>query len=161
MDEKLPDVNNSYFDFIRELALNEKVAVKKLLGANGIFASGVIQYAFTYYTKNGQESNIFYTTPLNYVSPAERGASPEEKVSNAFNIVVSHLDMSFDYLRIYSIQRTSINGTPICKRIQDIEISSLINNTVSYIDTGFNGNFIDPTELLYKGGNSIIVGTME
>ena len=173
MDEKLPNVNNSYFDFIRELALNEKVAVKKLLGANGIFASGVIQYAFTYYTKNGQESNIFYTTPLNYVSPAERGASPEEKVSNAFNIVVSHLDMSFDYLRIYSIQRTSINGTPVAKRVQDLSLKSAEKIYVTpgdestayyqltYIDNGTGGNTIDPTELLFKGGKSLIANTLE
>ena len=146
------------FDFVPRLQLNETITVKKLLGANGIFAPGVIQYAFTYYRKYGQESNIFYTTPLYYISYADRGASPEDKVANAFKITVTDVDDNFDYLRIYSIQRTSINGTPICKRIQDISINGL--NEVSYTDTGMSGDAIDPTELLYKGGESVIVKTL-
>ena len=52
------------FDFVRELQLKETVTVEKQLGATGMFAPGVIQYAFTYYDKNMQESNIFYVTCL-------------------------------------------------------------------------------------------------
>ena len=117
--------NNTQFDFVPELKLRESVKVHKMLGASGMFAPGVIQYAFTYYNKNGQESNIFYTTPLYYISHKDRGASPEDKVENAFKITVTNPDSNFDYLRIYSIQRTSINGTPIVKRIQDLSLSDL------------------------------------
>lgn len=124
-----------------------------------MFAPGVIQYAFTYYNKYGQETNIFYTSPLLYTSFLERGGSPEDKVDNAFRITVDNVDPNFEYLRIYSIQRTSINGTPIVKRIQDIEIKGL--TTISYTDTGTNGDNVDPTELLYKGGESIIADTIE
>lgn len=152
--------NNTQFDFIPELQLLETVTVQKMLGANGIFAPGVIQYAFTYYNKYGQESNIFYTTPLYYISYKERGASPEDKVENAFKITVEDVDYHFDYLRIYSIQRTSWNGTPICKRIQDIELVAG-QDTVSYVDTGYGGDTIDPTELLYKGGEVIKADTLE
>ena len=151
------------FDFVNELELKETITVQKILGGNGMFAPGVIQYAFTYYNKNGQESNIFYTTPLYYISHADRGASPEDKVDNAFKIEVDQLDKNFDYLRIYSIQRTSIDGTPICKRIQDIYTrdAAKAEKKVSYTDTGLSGDAIDPTELLYKGGESIIAGTLE
>lgn len=149
------------FDFVPRLQLNEEVHVKKILGGNGMFAPGVIQYAFTYYNKYGQESNIFYTSPLLYISHADRGASPEDKVDNAFKITVNNVDKHFDYLRIYSIQRTSINGTPIVKRIQDIEVKSITENYVSYTDVGISGNTVDPTELLYKGEGGISVGTME
>lgn len=122
---------NSQFDFVRELALNENVKIQKQLGAAGSFAPGVIQYALTYYSKYGQESNIFYTSPLLYISYKDRGGSPEDKVENAFKITVTSLDSNFDYLRIYSIQRTSINGTPIVKRVQDIGIKDLAVNTTS------------------------------
>lgn len=149
------------FDFVPEMTLNEDVEVEKLLGANGMFAPGVIQYAFTYYRKYGQESNIFYTSPLLYISYKDRGASPEDKVENAFRITVTNPDTKFDYLRIYSIQRTSINATPICKRIQDISLSGLTDSKVSYIDTGTSGDSIDPTELLFKGGESITAETIE
>lgn len=120
--EGIADKPNTFFDFIPTLQLKEEVTVKKILGGNGTFAPGVIQYAFTYYNKYGQESNIFYTTPLCYISHKDRGASPEDKVDNVFKISVRHPDTNYDYLRIYSIQRTSINGTPIVKRIQDISM---------------------------------------
>lgn len=108
------------FDFTPELALRENVEVTKILGS-GEFPSGVIQYAFTYFNKYGQESNIFYVTPLYYISYKGRAGSPEDKVANAFKIVLNDLDHNFDYVRIYSILRTSLNGTPIVKRVQDIK----------------------------------------
>ena len=122
---------DSQFDFVRNLQLKEKVNIQKQLGAAGTFAPGVIQYAFTYFSKYGQESNIFYTSPLLYVSYKDRGGSPEDKVENAFKITISNLDNNFDYVRIYSIQRTSVNGTPIVKRVQDIGIKDLAVNTES------------------------------
>ena len=120
----------SQFDFVPELSLNEEIKVEKMLGANGMFAPGVIQYAFTYYRKNGQESNIFYTTPLHYISYRDRGASPEDKVENAFRITITNPDAHFDYLRIYSIQRTSIDSTPIVKRIQDLSLADAQSKTI-------------------------------
>ena len=154
-------VDSTYFDFVNELKLKEVVSVEKVIGASGMFAPGVIQYSFTYYNKNGQETNIFYTTPLLYISYKDRGASPEDKVENAFRITIDKVDDRFDYIRIYSIQRTSINGTPICKRIQDISTKELNGSKASYIDTGTSGNSVDPTELLYKGGEVITASTLE
>lgn len=113
--------NDSPFDFVPNLKLQEKVSVSKIFGS-GEFPAGVIQYAFTYYNKYGQESNIFHTTPLQYISYIDRGGSPESKIANSFKIKVENLDSNFDYLRIYSILRTSLNATPLVKRVQDIEL---------------------------------------
>lgn len=162
MDSENYAPTDTYFDFVNTLKLEEEVEVQKMFGNNGMFAPGVIQYAFTYYHKYGQESNIFYTTPLYYISYLDRGASPEDKVvENTFKITVKHIDSNFEYLRIYSIQRTSINGTPIVKRVQDISLKDIENDTVSFIDTGTTGDTVDPTELLYKGGEYVKVGTLE
>ena len=124
--------NNDSFNFIRALKLKEDVSIQRNIVTNGIFAPGVIQYAFTYFNKYGQESNIFYTSPLYYVSYNNRGASPEDKVSNSFNIEVSGVDKSFDYLRVYSIHRTSINSVPSVKRVVDLTIP-----------TGFSSYVVD------------------
>lgn len=150
---------DTFFNFVPDLQLKETVKVKKLLGTNGSFAPGVIQYAFTYYNKYGQESNIFYTTPLYYISYMDRGTSPNDtSVENAFQITINNVDHNFDYLRIYSIQRTSVNDAPIAKRIQDIQLNDNTIN-VSFTDTGTIGNTIDPTELLYKGSEKIAANT--
>lgn len=113
------------FDFVSTLRLNEHVLVEKMLGAEGMFAPGVIQYAFTYIRKYGQESSVFYTTPLNYISYKDRGGSPDDKIGNSFRISIYNADANFDYIRIYSIQRTSINATPIVKHLTDLTLKEV------------------------------------
>ena len=63
------------FNFVRTLKLKEKVSIDRNLVANGSFAPGVIQYVFTYFDKYSQETNIFYASPLYYISYNNRGAS--------------------------------------------------------------------------------------
>lgn len=159
MDYKTKKYNDSSFDFVQELALKEEVYVSKLYGA-GEFPPGVIQYAFTYYNKYGQESNIFYTTPLQYISYVDRAGSPEEKIANCFQIQVYNIDKNFDYVRVYSILRTSKDATPVVKRVQDLEIKDDTLH-LTFIDNGTIGETMDPTELLYKGGEEIKAKTIE
>lgn len=112
--------NTDSFNFVQRLKLNESVSIERNIVSSGNFAPGVIQYAFTYFNKYGQESNIFYTSPLYYISYNNRGASPEDRVSNSFNIEVTNVDKRFDYIRVYSIHRTSINATPDVRRVVDL-----------------------------------------
>lgn len=150
--------NDNSFQFIKHLKLEEDISVSRNIVANGIFAPGVLQYACTYYNKYGQESNIFYTSPLLYVSYNNRGASPEDKVGNSFNISMQKLDRNFEYVRIYSILRTSIDATPEVKRVVDIAIPE--SGSKLYTDNGTVGDIIDPAELLYIGGEEIVAKTM-
>lgn len=135
-DDKIDKYKPISFDFVQELKLEEQVDVVKLIGS-GEFPPGVIQYAFTYFNKHGQESNIFYTTPLYYISYKDRGGSPEGKIANAFKITISNPDTNFEFIRVYSILRTSINGTPIVKKVQDIEV---IEDEGEIIDSQFRYN---------------------
>ena len=150
--------NADSFNFVRALNLNEEVTIERNIVANGSFAPGVIQYAFTYFNKYGQESNIFYTSPLFYTSYNNRGAGPEDNVGNSFSINISRADTRFDYIRVYSIHRTSLNATPECKIVTDLAIPE--SRDVSYTDNGISGSTIDPTELLYVGGEEVVFGTM-
>lgn len=149
---------NTSFNFIQELDLNEEITITKNNNSSGSFSSGIIQYAFTYYYMYGQESNIFYTTPLQYISYSSRGASPEEKVSNSFTIHIKNPDPKFDYIRIYSIHRTSIDAVPAVTNITDIAINGA--EDLIYVDNGTTGSTVDPSELLYIGGENIVPQTM-
>lgn len=144
------------FDFVQNLKLDEKVTIKRLPNSNGIFSSGTIQYALTYYHKYGQESNIFYTSELLYTSFNNRGGSPEDRISTAFEITVDNVQNNFQYVRIYSISRSSIDATPKVKRVADIEI--LKAKSISFVDNGTTGNTVDPSMLLYIGGKDIVAG---
>ena len=135
------------FDFVATLDLNEIVTISRKEGS-GMFAPGTIQYAFSYYNKYGKQSNIFYTTLLQYISYPDRGGSPEDTIANCFEIVIQNIQMDFDYLRIYSIHRTSENAIPTVKRVADIELSTISSNSTKFIDNGQVGDIIDSTELL-------------
>lgn len=150
------NADNTTFDFIKNISLNHIITVEANTQNSGQFNSGVIQYACSYFNTYGQQSNIFYESPLLYAAMNNRGGSPEEKSSNSFNISLSNLDTNFDYVRIYSIFRTSIDATPTVKVVGDFSAKSEIR----YTDTNTTGYIIDPTDLLYIGGESIIAGTL-
>ena len=84
-------INEHTFDFTPELQLREVVHVTRN-PTGGTFPAGVIQYAFTYYNKYAQETNIFHTTSLHYTSFDDRGGSPDDKVSNSFSIFIENVD---------------------------------------------------------------------
>lgn len=157
--EETPNWTDNSFNFVKNVTYGGNISVTKNEISFGSFAPGVIQYCFTYYDLYGSETNIFYTSPLYYVSPATRGGNPEETVSCSFTISIPNYDTTFEYLRIYSILRTSINGTPQVRKVADISLKSAVG-TITYIDTGTTGELLDPTDLLYVGGEAIFAGTM-
>jgi len=148
---------DTFFDFIPAFSTNEEVAIVKNISGGGLFSPGTIQYAFTYFNRYGQQSNIFYLSPIDYLTFSDRAGSPEERVSCAFTISISGLDRSFDKVRIYSIQRTSLNLDPIVRIVKDITI---VGDSFTFIDKGTSGSAIDPTELLFVGGREIHALTM-
>lgn len=148
---------DTFFDFIPAFQMNEEVTIQQDITGGGIFAPGVIQYAFTYINNHGQQSNIVYVSPLYYLAFEDRGASPEETVTCSFDIKITGLDTSFDYVRLYSIQRTSLNLDVYVKLLEDLPIA---DGKVSYIDNGTTGSALDPFELLFVGGKAIKALTM-
>lgn len=154
--------SDSPFGFVQDLELNEEVTISRLQSSVGIFPTGVIQYALTYLHKYGQESNVFYVSEPLYLSYADRGGSPEDRVSTSFRIDIKNVDKKFQYVRVYSIIRTSIDSVPVVKRVADVDIAK--SNTtgdnvdqvnVSVVDNNTTGDNVDPTYLLYVGGKDI------
>ena len=156
--------NNTSFDFIRDLKLKETVTINKIEVSNGQFAPGVLQYCFSYYNKYGQESNIFYTSPQYYTAHDNRGGSPEDKVNDSFKITINGADLDFDYIRVYSILRTSIDAAPLTKRVIDLKVSedsvTHVAKSIIYVDNGISGDAIEPSKLFYIGGEKAIYQTL-
>lgn len=159
LDGKTPTYHENSFDFVKTLDLNDEVHIIKEASNTGLFPAGVVQYAITYYNKYGQESNISQVSPILTTSYPERGGSPEEKIGNAFSIIIKNPCKDFDFVRIYSIFRTSIDATPTVKIVKDINISDS-SSYVEYTDNNEGGESIDPTVLLYVGGENIVANTM-
>jgi len=118
------DYTETSFDFAPEMTLKDSIKVKKIVDSSASFGAGVLQYAVTYYNKYGQESNISCVSSLIYTSFQSRAGSTEEKIGNSFLVTVDCPDPKFEYMRVYSIFRSSINETPTCKRVADLPIYS-------------------------------------
>ena len=56
------------------------------------------------------------------------------------------------------MQRTSLNTTPICRIVGDININN--SDTITIIDTNTNTETVDPTQLLFLGGDTFIASTL-
>ena len=152
-DTEIYKYTNTSFDFVQELSLNEIGFITKSFGS-GLFKSGVIQYAATYYNKNGAESNIFWISGINEISFADRAGKPDEIVPTTFKIDISNLDDKFEFVRIYAIYRTSLDTTPEVRNVVDLKIPR--NKSISYIDNGVAGSYLEPQVLLYVGGEELI-----
>ena len=112
------------FDFVPLLQLKEDVSIVKGSGT-GLFPSGTIQYIMTYFNKYGQESSVFYQSPIYYLSSSGFGDAADTQANCHFVININNIDQNYDYIRIYSVQRQSINGTPVCKVVRDVKIDTL------------------------------------
>lgn len=157
-----PSALANNFNFCPEINFVDDISITKEYGG-GQFPSGVIQYAFSYWNKNGSESNIFKTSKQFYLTQEDRGASPDETVQNSFVITINDLDSGFDYLRVYSVIRTSNDTTAQCRIVADIKIPDNISEdafSITLVDDGIKGSSISDTHILFVGGDELVVGTM-
>lgn len=100
---------------------DHRIKVERIQGG-GQFHSGVIQYAFSYLIKNGPETSIVDYTPLYQVSEYSRGSKENELPSVSFKVSIHNPDTRFDYIRLYSILRTTKDAVPECKLVTDIKL---------------------------------------
>lgn len=144
-------------DFLPIFSRTLNVEVERQQNGEGIFNSGTIQYVITYYEKFGQETNAVYVSPIYYISPNDRGGAPDETNTCSFLMQFTGIDITYDYMRIYSIQKSSESGTPLAHIVADVKISG---STFNYTDTGIYNTAIDPTILMYLGGVEITASTI-
>lgn len=156
--ETIASWSNDSFNFAPTMALNETVEViQKPTG--GAFASGMIQYGFTYFNAHSPQTNLFHVTDLFSTSSADRALSAEEISPVSFKITLSNLDANFEYVRVYSIHRSSWNTLPSVKIIGDFLKPSDDTSMIIY-DNGDMGYDTSLDVLLYLGGEDVILGSI-
>lgn len=142
-----PYYDDNSFDFIQDMSLGEIVNITKNNNSTGIFPIGTVQYVLTYFNKNGVETSPFYISSLYYTSKNNRGGSAEENSNSSFNLQIINPQINFDYIRVYSIVRTSINSTPIVKKVQDISTGSAsIPYYILESDSDISIDYLDITD---------------
>ena len=147
--------NDTYFDSNRSADLGLRVTITKDNSGNNR-ANGVVQYLVTYYNKHGQQTGYVWVSDLVYLSPLDSGGSPEGFNSNSVTLKFTNLDESYEYFRVYSIERSSLNGTVTGYLIAENRVSS---NAV-VIDNGKHLSTVDSSSLLFLGSQALVAGTM-
>ena len=147
------------FDFSPKIPEGIQVNIAKEYNGSGSFPSGVIQYFITFYTKFGSETNAAYESSLYYISPEDRGGEPNEINTCSFKISISTESNDFEYARVYSVLRTSLNSSPQVYIVEDVNIKEGESTTI--IDNNIYNTPIAATDVLFLGGNSIIARTIE
>ena len=160
LDYSIDEDPFSFYQKIASGGYNTIDVTKTYVG--GLFYAGVVQYAFSFYNKNAQETPIIYTTPLNYISHSDRGEAPNKQLGCAFNVTVNinqEDQNNFEYVRVYSIYRSSINGTLVVKVIKDAKCEDFTNNTtyysITFTDTNEQGYDFDAYRILINSDNII------
>lgn len=150
-------IGNTYFDSNRVAKTGLTVKISKTNSGNNR-ANGVAQYLVTYYNKHGQETGYVWVSDLVYLSPIERGGSPDGTNANLIKLDISDLDATFTNYKVYSIVRTSLDGEMVAYVIADNAVPA--DGKAIVIDDGAPLRTTDVTALLFLGGRDVIAGTM-
>jgi len=151
------DNYNNQFDFVPTVSSVPSVRIKKSFTSSGTYHSGIIQYFITYYNKFGAESHIIWGSALHYIAPQDRGGAPDEFISCSFTLNISNIDDKFEYMRIYSIKRQSLDGPVEANIVSDISIKN--RKSIEVTDIGSNQESIDPNMINFLGGSNFVANT--
>lgn len=150
-------VNNTQFDFTPTISEFPSIEVEKIYNGTGKFSSGTVQYLVSYYRKFGAETKILNTSTIQYITSSTKGLDNNETSDVSFKITINNIDTSFDYLRVYSVQRNTLNGSLVFSLVSDIKINS---NTATIVDTNINIATLDSNLLYFIGGNDFCATTI-
>lgn len=163
-DIHINDINYDPYGFVQEIYgdYNSIGVTKGYVG--GMFHAGVIQYAYSFFNENAQETPVIDVTPLYYIAHEDRGEKPDTRVGCTFTLsleIPEDFLKKFDYVRFYSIYRSSLDTTPLVKVINEIKINNPNANdseTVTFTDDNTQGYVYDAQQLLIRN-NKIIPQT--
>lgn len=153
-----PDKGDTQFDFISTVDRTPKMEIRKEYNSSGLFPSGTIQYGVSYYNKFGSETNLLWFSTVHYITFEDRAAKADENVACQFRLNILNIDTKFDYVRVYSCIRTSIDSQPIVSIVGDYNISG--RKKITVYDNNTNVTNVDPSLLYYIGGREFVASTI-
>lgn len=122
------------------------------------FSPGVVQYLFIYFNDGAQASLPFYVSPQYYLTYRGEGGTPDKTSNSVLSVTVNGLSSDFDYVRVISVIRTSLNGTPTGYLVGDFKTSQ---GSISFVDNGiYTSTFDDFTAYLSNNRNLVIGNTI-
>jgi len=155
----MADTQPDSFDFLPIIGSNiPSISIEKIPDGFGVFPSGTIQYFVSYYNTFGQETKILNASELTYITTNTGGGSQDSTINCSFSVTINNINTQFEYLRLYSATRTSIDGPLNVNIVCDIPIDA---TSINVVDTGKSQEAIDSTILLYAGGDNFIASTLE
>lgn len=152
------DKGNTQFDFISTVDSIPRIDIRKEYNSSGLFPSGTIQYGVSYYNKFGSETNLLWFSTVHYITFDDRAAKADENVACQFRLKILNIDTKFDYVRVYSCVRTSIDSQPIVSIVGDYNISG--RKKIIVYDNNTNVTNVDPSLLYYIGGREFVASTL-
>lgn len=155
-DEMAAWSDGTYFDSNRTVNFGISVSIEKDNSGNPR-PNGIVQYLITYFNKHGQESGYVWISDLVYLSPVGVGGSADSNNNNKVTLNISGLDSRFSHFRVYSVFRSSYDGTTVGYLVGE---SDTKDGTATVIDDGAHLTSIDSSSLLYLGSRSVIPGTL-
>lgn len=156
--------DDTIFDVDRPASFSLDVTITKdNSGENR--ANGVVQYLISYFNKHGQETGYVWMSDIVYLSPLDRGGDADGTNSNCVTLNISGLDTSYEYFRVYSVFRSSLDGQAVAYLVDEQKVLPYTDNTGTHakatvIDDGAHLTVQEPTRLLYLGSKHLVAGTM-
>lgn len=159
--------NNTIFDFCPSFRPADNrttpiyASIERVNNGTGIFQPGTIQYFITYYNKFAQETGVAWQSSLYYITPSDRAGEVNELCTCSFKLEIESIDKSFDYIRVYSAKRSTLNGQIDLSIVGDYSTDSTNDlGTLIIEDTNTNAIPVDPNLITFLGGQYIIADTM-
>lgn len=148
------------FEFYPLIGKAPRVKIQKLYNQDSDLPAGVIQYFITYYNENGAETKVCQDTSLITLHPKDRGSKEDEKGNCVVQISISEYSTDFDYIRIYSAARSTLNGSISAHIVADLKIPDS-GGELSFIDNYKAQETIQDTQLFFIGGTALCANTID
>lgn len=120
-------------------------------------ANGTVQYLVTYFNKHGQESGYAWVSDLVYLSPLNNGGAADGTNNNKVTLKFSGLDTSYSNFRVYSVFRSTNDGTAVAYIVGDGKTS---DDDIMIVDDGAHLVAEDAQRLLFLGSQTVKAGTL-
>lgn len=157
-------MDNTLFDSNKGADFNTICDIRKDYSGN-TRPNGVIQYILTYYNRHGQESGAMWVSDLIYLSHSGKGGEADGTNTCRVTLDFTDFNYGFECYRVYSIFRSSENGTAVSYIVSEGYIPEKPADItekahIIVIDDYANQTAEDASRLMYLGSQPVIAGTL-